>query len=424
MTPGSFAIGWRQVASAFVMLACVATITTSYSVIAVPLAAEFKPSRTILLLAMTVVSGVSALLAPFLGTLMDKTSLRRLMMLGATLLAGGYIALSFVQTFTQVLVVYGAIIAPANVLLGPVAVTVLLSRWFSARRGRALGIAIAGIAMGSIIFPPIVQAFLGNFPWREAVRLFGLVIFACGFVAAALIINRPSDRALQPDGAAFDPEATADQRSPFSVWKIVSDPSFWLIFMMVGVVTAGMKGMITNLALLGNAEGFAPTAGALLISVYGGCGLVAKLSFAAVADRINLRYLAATSLLGFASGMLMLSQVHFGYAFVAVGVGVTGIFGGLMVPLESLLGARVFGRNAVGRAVGLLSMALLFLMLLTPPLFGKIFDLTGSYTAAFYLFSVLAVAATLIVPFVRFDAPSTVADPAVLPPSEAIMGTG
>jgi nitrate/nitrite transporter NarK len=95
-----------------------------------------------------------------------------------------------------------------------------------------------------------------------------------------------------------------------------------------------------------------------------------------------------------------------------------------MVPLESLLGARVFGRNAVGRAVGLLSMALLFLMLLTPPLFGKIFDLTGSYTAAFYLFSVLAVAATLIVPFVRFDAPSTVADPAVLPPSEAIMGTG
>lgn len=425
MTTGSFAIGWRQIASAFVLLACVATITTSYSVIAVPLAAEFKPSRAVLLLAMTVISGVSAILAPLLGTLMDKTSLRRLMMAGAALLAGGFAALSFAQSFTQVLIVYGVLIAPANVLMGPVAVTVLLSRWFSARRGMALGVAIAGVSMGSILFPPIVQAFLEHFPWREALRLFALVIFALAFLASALVVNRPTDRGLQPDGAPVDPEAAATERPPLSVWKIVSDPSFWLIFMMVGVVTSGMKAMITNLALLGNAQGFSPTAAAWLISVYGGCGLCAKLGFAAIADRINLRYLAVMSLLGFATGMLMLSQVDFGYAFVAAGVGIVGMFGGLMVPLESMLGARVFGRDAVGRAVGLLSMALLFLLLLSPPLFGKIFDLTGSYTAAFYLFGALAVAATLIVPFVRLHAPLAPSEEAAAPPpSEAIAVNG
>ncbi|MGN6357535.1 MAG: hypothetical protein ACTHLU_08665 [Novosphingobium sp.] len=69
-----------------------------------------------------------------------------------------------------------------------------------------------------------------------------------------------------------------------------------------------------------------------------------------------------------------------------------------------MLGAGVFGRDAVGRAVGLLSMALLFLLLMTPPLFGRIFDLTGSYNGAFYVFAALAVAATLIVPFVRLEA--------------------
>jgi nitrate/nitrite transporter NarK len=63
----------------------------------------------------------------------------------------------------------------------------------------------------------------------------------------------------------------------------------------------------------------------------------------------------------------------------------------------------VFGRDAVGRAVGLLSMALLFVLLMTPPLFGRIFDITGSYNGAFYVFAGLAVAATLIVPFVRLD---------------------
>lgn len=404
MSTGSFAIGWRQVASAFVVLACAATITACYSIVAVPLAAEFRPSRAVLLLAMTVVSGVSAVLAPLVGALMDKTSLRRLMTLGALFLSAGFAALTFTQSFAQVLIVYGTLIAPANVMLGPVAVTVLLSRWFTARRGAALGIAIAGVSMGSVVFPPIIQALLTAFPWREALRLFAVLLLVILLIATMLVVNRPSERGLYPDGAAHDPETTARTTRRFSVRRILSDPSFWLIFLMVGVVTSGMKGMITNLALLGKAEGFTPQAAALLVSIYGASAFTAKLGFAAVADRINLRYLAVAALLGFATGMLMLTQARFGYGMVACGVAVIGLFGGLMIPLESLLGARVFGRDAVGRAVGLLSMALLFLLLMTPPLFGRIFDLTGSYNGAFYVFAGLATLATLIVPFVRLDA--------------------
>ena len=48
--------------------------------------------------------------------------------------------------------VFGLLIAPANVLIGPVAATVLLSRWFADLRGRAIGIAIAGIAAGGLVF--------------------------------------------------------------------------------------------------------------------------------------------------------------------------------------------------------------------------------------------------------------------------------
>lgn len=403
MTSGGFALGWRQVASAFVVLACAATITACYSIVAVPLSAEFKPSRAVLLLSMTVVSGVSAVLAPLLGMLMDKTSLRRLMTLGALFLSSGFAALTFTQSFAQVLIVYAVLIAPANVMLGPIAVTVLLSRWFTARRGAALGIAIAGVSMGSVVFPPVIQALLSAFPWREGLRLFALLLLVILLIATMLVVNRPSEQGLFPDGADRDPELAATPARPFSVWRILSDPSFWLIFMMVGVVTSGMKGMITNLALLGKAEGFTPQAAALLISVYGAAAFTAKLCFAAVADRINLRYLAVAALLGFGTGMLMLTQAQLGYGVVASGVAVIGLFGGLMIPLESLLGARVFGRDAVGRAVGLLSMALLFLLLMTPPLFGRIFDLTGSYNGAFYVFAGLAVAATLIVPFVRLD---------------------
>jgi MFS family permease len=418
-------MGWRQVASGFMLLACVATITTSYSVIAVPIAAEFKPSRAVMGLAMTVISGGSAILAPFLGALMDRTSVKRLMLIGVVFLAAGYATLTFVRSFNEVLLVYALLIAPANVLIGPVAITVLLSRWFVARRGAALGIAIAGVAMGGVLFPPMIQALLNAFPWREAMRLFALTIFALTALAAGFVVDRPAAKGLHPDGADAEPVKRAGAGPALSVREILTDPAFWLIVAMVAVVTSGMKGMVTNLAPLAMDEGIPPSRAAWLVSVYASMGFLAKLSFAAVADRINLRYLAVTSLLGFGTGMLVLTQAQLGFWLIAGGVGLVGLFGGMMVPLESMLGARVFGRDAVGRAVGLLSMVLLVALMSTPPLFGLIFDLTGTYAGIFYTFGGLAVVMTLVVPSVRMQArdapgPNDIPEPA----AEAVATTG
>lgn len=404
VSSGSFAIGWRQVASGFVLLACVATITSSYSVIVVPIAAEFKPSRAVMGLAMTGISGVSAILAPFLGALMDRISLRYMMITGALFLSAGFAALTLAQTFTQILITYAVLIAPANVLIGPVAITVLLSRWFVNRRGAALGIAIAGVAMGGVVFPPIIQGLLDNFDWREAMRYYAVLILVLTVVSAGLVVNRPAEKGLHPDGADFDPVKAVGAKPPLSVREILLDPAFWLIVIMVAVVTSGMKGMVTNLAPLAIDQGITPSMAAWLVTAYAGMGFISKLGFAVVADRINLRYLAVISLFGFGIGMLGMTQAQLGFWAIAAAVGLIGLFGGMMVPLESMLGARVFGRDAVGRAVGLLSMVLLVFLMSTPPLFGLIFDLTGSYAGIFYVFGGLAILMTLVVPYVRMQA--------------------
>ncbi|MDG2005014.1 MAG: MFS transporter [Novosphingobium sp.] len=209
----NFAIGWRQVASSFILLAAIAMITSSYGVIAVPLAREFQPSRMVLMLAITVVAVVSAVLAPVLGGLMDRFSLRRLMLAGTILLGSGYVALSYAATFNQVLIVFGVLIAPANVLIGPVAATVLLSRWFVKRRGRAIGIAIAGVSMGGVFFPPLIQWLLDSYEWREAMRVFAVLLMLLIVPAAALVVDNPTDKGLHPDGGVSDPEAVARQQS-------------------------------------------------------------------------------------------------------------------------------------------------------------------------------------------------------------------
>ena len=399
----SFAIGWRQVGISFMLLAAVGMIASTYSIVAVPLAAEFQPSRMVLMLSMTVLAGTTAVLSPFVGSLMDRVSLRTLMVAGGLFLGAGYAALSLATSFAQVLLIFGVLIAPANVLIGPLAVTVLLSRWFAQRRGRAIGIAIAGISAGGFFFPMIIQGLLNAHQWREALQLLGLVLIAWTVPAALLVVNHPSERGLNPDGEAeLSVMARAEMaKSAISVRQVLTDPAFWMIAATAAIVTSGMKGMVTNLAPLAMDNGVALGDAAMLVSVFAACSFVAKLNFAALSDRLGARALMFASLGGFALGMACLTQAEAGYWVIALGVAVIGLSGGLMVPMESYLAPRIFGQRAVGRAMGLLSGIILVALLSTPPLFGLIFDLTGSYTAIFWTFCALALVALLWVPAIR-----------------------
>ncbi|WP_372759294.1 MFS transporter, partial [Litorivivens sp.] len=315
----------------------------------------------------------------------------------------GYAGLSLAASFTHVLIVFGVLIAPANVLLGPVASTVLLSRWFVVKRGRAIGIAIAGISAGGFLFPMIIQGLLDTYQWREALQLLGLVLALWTIPAALLVVNHPAEAGVQPDGAGEAlPQVQAEmQKTVVSPLQVLSDPAFWMIAGTVAVVTSGMKGMITNLAPLVMDAGIDVSRAAALVSTYAGCSFLAKLTFAALADRLGPRILMSLALGGFSLGLACLTQSHLGYGVIALGVGLTGLLGGFMVPMESYLAPRVFGQHVVGRAMGLLTGVVLIALLCTPPLFGLIFDLTGSYKGIFWTFSLLALVTLLFVPSLR-----------------------
>jgi MFS family permease len=399
----SSATGWRQVSIGFVLLATVSMIASCYSIIAVPLLKEFHPTRFVMGLAMFVLSGVSALLSPFLGNLMDRASLRLMMLTGGVLIAAGYAAISLATSFNHVLIAFGLFIAPANVLLGPVAVTVLLSRWFAARRGFVIGIAIAGIATGSIVYPLIIRGLLAHYDWRGAFQVFALLLFAITVPAALLVINHPHDKGLHADGASEDPLSVQAARDAPQVTarQVLSDPTFWLGVAVFGIVTSGMKGMVTNLSPMAIDNGVSASAAAGLISVYGTAGLVAKGGFALLSDRISPRILMYISLAGFAAGMLGLTQAHLGYGVIIAAVWMIGMFGGMMVPMQSLLMPRIFGEHVVGKAYGLMSGVTLLALMTTPALFGRIYDVTGSYAAIFVTFAGLAAAAMLAVAAMR-----------------------
>jgi len=399
-----FALGWLQVAICFLLLAADALITSVYSVVAAPLDDEFHPPRFVLMLAITIVMAVTAILSPVLGGMMDRVPLRRLMVLGSVWLAAGYAVLALATQFWQVLLIFGLFMAPANILIGPIAATVLLSRWFVKRRGTAIGIAIAGVAAGAIIFPPIVKLLLDNFAWRQAFVLLGLVLLVFAAAPAMLVINRPADRGLHPDGIAQDPRelpAAVKALPSITSLEVLRDPTFWMVCAVIAVVTSGMVGMISNMAQLVLAQGMSLGEAAGLITVYGASGFVAKASFAVISDRVPLRALIFASLLGFAAGMVCLTQAHHGFMIFAVAIALVGLFGGLMVPMQSLLAPRIFGDDVVGKAMGLISMVSLVALLSTPPVFGGVFDLTGSYIPIFWGEAALALVTLMLVPYIR-----------------------
>lgn len=221
------------------------------------------------------------------------------------------------------------------------------------------------------------------------------------------MVNRPSDRGLQPDGADAEPQVTPAQARaaaiPLKARTLFTDPTFWLFAAVFALVMSGMKGMVTNLAQIAGDEGITASQAAPLISIYSACGFFAKLGFAGIANRLNPRTLMFVSLAGFATGMACMILADMGYWVILGGVALIGLFGGMMTPMQGLMMPRIYGVHVVGKASGILNLVVLCALLSTPPIFGLISDQTGSYDAIFIAFVALAAAVMLAVPHIRLQ---------------------
>jgi MFS family permease len=403
---GKFSIGWRQVWVTALLMATSSMVTTTYGIIAVPLMQEFGPSRMVLMLTMTVISVVASSIAPWLGAMMDRVPLRRIMLTGAFFLVAGYFALSFVTAFWQVLAVFALFMAPAQLSAGTMASTVLLSRWFSAMRGKAIGLALTGISLGGFIYPIVVQALLDHYDWRTALRLFAVVLALVMVPCVLLVVNRPADVGLHPDGFDSEPEhadAEAHAAAGMTTRRILSDPTFWMIAVILAIFFSGMRGLVTNIAPLAADEGVDATLVAWVLSLYSVAGVCAKLGFAWLADRVDPRKLLLVAMIGAAIAHACLVMADQGFATIAAGAIIMGLFGGTMLPMQAFLVPRIFGRNVVGKVSGLLGLAMFVFNAGSPPLFGLIYDVFGNYDAIFIAYAALMVAAMAMLPYLRLD---------------------
>ena len=125
----------------------------------------------------------SAAASIFLGRLLDKYSVKNIMLIGGVIFSCGLISIAYVQSVFYLLLIYATFIAIGGPALGNLSVTKLVANWFETKAGVALGIAAIGISFSGVILPILVDPLI-KCNWVEKC-LFSL----CGYCLTPSLTN-------------------------------------------------------------------------------------------------------------------------------------------------------------------------------------------------------------------------------------------
>jgi len=336
---------------------------------------------------------VVGILAPLVGNVLTKVSLRLVMPAGSALAGLGFLWLAYAETLTQVLVAFATLVGSGACLMGVIAAPTLVSRWFERSRGKALGIAMMPLAI--LIAPPIT-AFLVEAGGSHLVFLSLAGLFACLVpVLALLVVNRPEDagqRSLRYDAEAGETEALGGE-AVMSTGEILGDVRFWLLSVCIGILTAAGVAFVSNGAGMAMERGLDLTTAATVVSAYGFGAVIGALGFGWLIDRIgpfqSLTVCLAVQVLVWLS-FYAVSSVPL---MLAAGAAM-GTAGGSTVALHSAVTTSLFGSASFSRAMGYSYFFKIPFLVGAAPLAGYLFDESGGYASTLIAFVAGLVVAT------------------------------
>ena len=312
-----------------------------------------------------------------MGRLSDRYGIAR-PLAGATLaLAAGYALAGMAPTLLTYALAQGLLIgalgSPAT--FGPLLADV--SHWFERRRGLAVAITASGNYLAGTVWPPIVQHLIETIGWRATHVAIGAVCLIA-MLPLTLVLRRRSPY-LRPAGARDAAPVTSS--APRSLG--LSPVALQALLVIAGLACCVAMSMpqVHIVAYCGDL-GYGPAAGAQMLSLMLGFGIVSRLLSGWIADHIGgLRTLLLGSAL---QGVALVLYVPFdGLASLYLISALFGLFQGGIVPSYAIIVREYFAPHEAGARVGWVVMATLFGMALGGWLSGEVFDLTGSYRAAF-----------------------------------------
>jgi MFS family permease len=307
-----------------------------------------------------------------MGRLADRFGIVLPGMIGAVALGSGYVLSSMaggIGTFalSQCLVGFGS-----AATFGPLMTDT--SHWFLRRRGIAVAIASCGNYLSGTIWPPIIQHFISTDGWRTTQTWVG-IFCVVALLPLSLLLRR---RAPSQHSAA----SSANAAGKLDTLGISANALMVLLFIAgIACCVAMAMPQVHIVAYCGDL-GYGPARGAEMLSMMLGFGLISRITAGFIADRIGgVSTLLLSSVL---QGMALLLYVFFDGLFsLYVISALFGLFQGGIVPMYAIIVREYFAPQEAGTRLGVILLATLGGMALGGWMSGVIFDLTGSYQAAF-----------------------------------------
>lgn len=314
-----------------------------------------------------------------MGRLADRFGVMVPVMVGAVGLGLGFIGAGLAPGLPLFCLAQGLLIG----LLGTSATFAPLvadtSQWFDRRRGLALAICMSGNYTAGAFWPPVIQSFIETVGWRQTYVGMGIFCLASMLPLALVLRRRP------PPQAAVHAVAPAAGRPAMASARPLgmAPATLTAVLCVAGVACCVAMSMpqVHIVAYCGDL-GFGAARGAEMLSLMLGMGVLSRLASGWISDRIGgLRTLLLGSML---QGVALLLFLPFdGLVSLYLVSGLFGLFQGGIVPAYALIVREYFPPGEAGARVGTVLMATLLGMALGGWMSGAVFDLTGSYRAAF-----------------------------------------
>ena len=383
--------GWKVVGAAFLVLFVAYGAQYSFGVFFSALLGEFGWSRASLAGAFSLYAFAYCVFGFPAGRLPDRWGPRVVIAAGGLFLGGALAGMALVSRLWQPYVLYG-VVAALGMGTAYVPCNSTVVKWFSRRRGLAVGIASSGGSVGTFVLPPVAQLVVDAAGWRTAYVVFGAAVFVILNVVARVMRRDPESMGLHPDG---ERPAAVDVVSAEEAWPLaraIRTPTFWMLAATFTTTWIPVFIPLVHMVPLARDLGHSALIGASIVSTLGAGAVTGRLVMGAISDRVGRKPTIAVAML-----MQCVAFVGFSVARDLPALyGAALVFGYSYGTISTLFPAIVgdfFGRGQAGSLVGFLFAIAGSMAAWGPLIAGAIYDATHRYTLAFLLAAALNVLA-------------------------------
>lgn len=320
------------------------------------------------------------------GWIIDRFGPRRLMLSGIVMGGVALIGLSWMTSLWHFYLFY-LFNALGYMCGGPLPNQVLVSRWFTKARGKAMGIIYLGIGIGGMLVPQIARGLTASFGWRDALMMLGILMVVVAFPMAWFVKESPDE--------ATHTTTTEVTKSDFR--SIIKSWPFYLLVIGSMCSIGAVAGTSQNIKLFLSIDlKYSQQEAANVMSIVLASSIVGRLFMGWLADKTQKKFVMILiySLVALSIPLLYFAStpgVLYFFAFL-FGVALGGDY--MIIPL---MAAELFGIKTMGRVMGLVITVDGVAEALAPMLAARIRDVTGSYANGFAALIVLAVIGTIAV---------------------------